>query len=216
LAEHNVLIGSSWTIRGMAGEFRYNLVLMGGEDWMWLESGADVHHNLFVGGDNNRSGLYNTYSNTGILIRNNTLDGMGSTGGLDAILVTGSETVDSNLFLRLPYAPITIESGTLAADYNLFWNSNSPSYSDGRAPAHDVHADPMLTAPAAHAYEFDEKAVWKRAQTVHDILAAYRIRYAPQTGSPAIDRGNPNTFGAGNDIGAIGSGADNAQDLLGK
>src|SRR5207248_2275894 len=94
LAEHNVLIGSSWTIRAIAGEFRYNLVLYAGEDWMWVENGAFVHHNLFLGGDNNRSGIYNTYGNTGIVIANNTIDGMGGTrfSGVNAIGVTGSET----------------------------------------------------------------------------------------------------------------------------
>ena len=218
LAEHNVLIGSSWTVRGMAGEFRYNLVLYAGEDWMWLETGALVHHNLFLGGDNNRSGLYNTYGNTGIVIANNTIDGMGGTpfSGVNAIGVTGSETVSSNLFVNLPYTPVELVSGTLAADYNLFFGSFTPSYSDLRAPAHDVHADPKLANPAAHAYEFDEKAVWLRTVSTHDLLAAYRARYAPLAGSPAIDHGDTVLFGAGNDIGAIGAGIDNAADLFGK
>ncbi|HMI84576.1 MAG TPA: hypothetical protein VK550_10805 [Polyangiaceae bacterium] len=215
VAEHNILISSSWTIRGMAGEFRYNLVLMGGEDWMWLDTGASVHHNLFVGGDNNRSGLYNTYNNTGILIQNNTLDGRnGMTGGVNAILVTGSETVTSNLFMNLPYTSVTV-NGTLMADYNLFWNSKSPPYSDARMPAHDLSTDPQLSSPATHAYEFDEKAVWLRTQTVHDILSAYRAKYLPKAGSPAIDKGDPTPFGAGNDIGAIGNGIANAADLFG-
>ena len=216
LAEHNVFIGSSWTIRGMAGEFRYNLVLMGGEDWMWLDTGANVHHNLFVGGDNNRSGLYNTYNNTGILIQNNTLDGMnGMNGGVNAILVTGSETVTSNIFMNLPYTSVTV-NGTLTSDYNLFWNSKSPPYSDGRTPAHDLSADPQLSSPAAHAYEFDEKAVWLRTQSPRDILSAYRAKYLPKVGSPVIDKGDPTPFGAGNDIGAIGNGTANAADLFGK
>jgi hypothetical protein len=217
VAEHNVLISSSWTIRGMAGEFRYNLVLQAGEDWMWLDSGANVHHNLFIGGDNNRSGLYNTYGNTGIHIHNNTFDGLGGTGsGMNAILVTGSETVTSNLFMNVPYTSIDLESGTLTADYNLFWNSKAPAYSDSRAPAHDVRADPMLTGPAVHAYEFDERAVWLRGQTVRGILAAYRSKYTPQSpGSPAVDSGDPTIFGAGNDIGAIGNGQDNASDRFG-
>lgn len=215
LAEHNILISSSWTIRGMAGEFRYNLVLQGGEDWMWLEDGANVHHNLFVGGDNNRSGLYNTYGNTGILIQNNTLDGMnGTNGGMNAILVTGSETVTSNLFMNLPYTSVEI-NGALTADYNLFWQSATPPYSDSRTPAHDVSADPKLSSPAVHAYEFDERAVWLRTQSVHDILSAYRAKYLPQAGSPAIDQGDPAPFGAGNDIGAIGNGTANTADQFG-
>jgi hypothetical protein len=216
LAEHNILIGSSWTIRGMAGEFRYNLVLMGGEDWMWLDTGAIVHHNLFIGGDNNRSGLYNISDNTGIVIQNNTLDGMSATGGLNAVLVTGSEAITSNLFMNFPYAPISIENkGTLNADYNLFWNTEAPDYSDARAPAHDLHADPLLAAPAVYAYEFDERAVWQRTQTVHEILSAYRAKYTPTFSSPVIDRGDPTPFGEGNDIGAIGAGRANASDRFG-
>jgi hypothetical protein len=216
LAEHNVLISSSWTVRGMAGEFRYNLVLMAGEDWMWLDSHANVHHNVFIGGDNNRGGLYNTYGNTGILIQNNTLDGRGGTGaGDNALYVTGSETVTSNLFMNLPYAPVKIVSGTLAADYNLFWNCVSPSYDDSRAPIHDLHADPQLASPAAHAYEFDERAVWQRTQSVHDILFAYRAKYLPKAGSPVLGSGDPSGSGAGNHIGAIGDGT-RAADQFGK
>jgi hypothetical protein len=218
LAEHNILISSSWTIRGMAGEFRYNLVLMGGEDWMWLETGASVHHDLFVGGDNNRSGLYNTYGNTNIQILNNTLDGRNGTpaSGLNAIGVTGSETLNSNALINLPYPPVDIVSGTLTADYNLFFNDDTPLYSDNRTPAHDRTADPKLNSPPAHAYMFDEKAVWLRGTSVRDILAAYRTMYTPKAGSPLIDSGDPQFFGAGNDIGAIGAGADNAADQFGK
>jgi hypothetical protein len=199
----------------MAGEFRYNLVLMGGEDWMWLDSGAKVHHNVFVGGDNNRSGLYNTYGNTGIFIQNNTLDGRGGTGsGMNAILVTGSETVTSNLFMNMPYTPIQV-NGTLMADYNLFSKCMSPSYSDSRMPANDVHAEPKLASPSGHALDWNEKAVWQRTLTAHSILQAYRGEYTPTAGSPAIDHGDPTAYGAGNDIGAIGSGTANAADQFG-
>ncbi|HJW09999.1 MAG TPA: hypothetical protein VJ483_10215, partial [Holophagaceae bacterium] len=205
---HNVLIGSSWTVRDMAGVFRYNLVLQAGEDWMWLDTGAYVHHNLFIGGDNNRSGLYNTYGNTGIRIENNTFDGQGGTGqGVDAIYVTGDETVSSNLFMNLPYSPVDLVSGVLNADYNLFWNTATPFYSDARTPAHDRHADPLLAGPAAYAYEFDERAVWQRTQSVHGILSDYRLKYAPKAGSPVIGNGDTGiSGGAGNFIGAIGDG----------
>jgi len=218
LAERNVLVGSSWTIRGMAGEFRYNLVLLAGEDWMWLDTGAYVHHNLFVGGDNNRSGLYDPYGNTGIRVLNNTFDGLGGTGsGANAILVTGTEVVRSNLFMNMPYTPVELESGTLSADHNLFWNTDAPYYSDGRTPALDLHADPQLTAPAVHVFEYDERAVWLGTLTVGDILASYRSKYAPIPGaSPVLDHGDTDTYGAGNDIGAIGGGAANAADAFGR
>ena len=50
---------------------------------------------------------------------------------------------------------------------------------------------------------------------VHDILSAYRARYLPKAGSPAIDKGDPIPFGAGNDIGAIGNGMANPADQFG-
>ena len=136
-------------------------------------------------------------------------------GGVNAILVTGSETITSNVFMNLPYTAVTV-NGTLTSDYNLFWNSKSPLYSDARMPAHDVSADPQLSSPATHAYEFDEKAVWLRTRSPRDILSAYRARYLPKAGSPVIDQGDPTPFGAGNDIGAIGNGTANAADLFGK
>ncbi|HEY6006040.1 MAG TPA: hypothetical protein VIV57_24380 [Anaeromyxobacter sp.] len=221
LTEHNVLASSSWTIRGTGGEFRYNLVLDGGEDWMWVNPNAFVHHNVFVGGDLNRSGVYNTYGYTGIRILNNTFDGMSSSVAWNAIGSTGSETVTSNIFMNVStiggHSPIDVVSGALAADYNLFWNSTAPFYSDGRAPAaNEKNQDPMLASPATAKYEFDEAAVWNRTKTVTSVLQDYRAKYAPRPGSPVIDTGDAATFGIGNDIGAIGAGADNAADLFGK
>jgi hypothetical protein len=105
--------------------------------------------------------------------------------------------------------------GTLSADYNLFWKSSSPSYSDSRTPAHDVLADPKLASPSSNAYDFDEKAVWQRTLTARSILASYRGKYTPTVGSPAIDHGDPGPYGAGNDIGAIGAGTSNAADQFG-
>jgi hypothetical protein len=219
-AEHNVVVGSSWTVRGVGGEFRYNLVVNGGEDWMWVEPNAFVHHNLFVGGDLNRSGVYNTYDFTGIRILNNTFDGMSGPIEFNAIGSTGGETLTSNAFINLPasasHNPVEIHDGTLTADYNLFSNCKSPAYSDGRTPTHDVDQDPAFASPSTHTYEFHESAIWNRALSVHDVLAAYRSMYTPTAGSSAIDRGDTGTFGAGNDIGAIGAGAPNAADLFAK
>ena len=60
----------------------------------------------------------------------------------------GSTSLTSNLFLNVPASPVSITGGTMSADYNLFWNSAAPSYSDGRTPANDVHADPKLAITA--------------------------------------------------------------------
>ena len=106
----------------------------------------------------------------------------------------------------MPYTPNKIVSGTLKADYNLFWNSLAPFYDDHRAPAQDLSADPQLTSPSAFAYKFDEKAVWLRTVTVHDILAAYRAKYLPKASSPVLGSGDPSIAGPRNFVGAIGDG----------
>jgi hypothetical protein len=219
IAEHNVLVGSSWTARGVGGEVRYNLFLQGGEDWVWMDHpNGYLHHNVFVGGDLNRSGVYAIYGNAGIRVLNNTFDGMNSSQELNAVLLSsGAETVSSNIFLNLPVTPVSVTGGAMTADYNLFWNSGSPSYGDSRAPAHDAHSDPLLASPASFAYEFNERAVWQRSLSAREILAAYRARYTPDAGSPALGQGDPSVFGAGNAIGAIGaSGAAAASDRFGR
>jgi hypothetical protein len=216
-AEHNVIVGSSWPVRGVAGELRYNLVLEAGHQWLWADhSGANVHHNVFIGGDNDVGGIYVLYDPRNVRLRNNTFDGLdGSIFGAAIKLSNGEVSMTSNLFLNMPRTPVDLDGGTLAADYNLFWNSASPAYSDGRSPAHDVSRDPLLADPAQASIELDGSLVWTRALTVGEILARYRARYAPGAGSPAHDAGDPEG-GAGNDIGAIGGGAPNAADLFGR
>ncbi len=215
LAEHNVVAGSSWPVRGVAGEFRYNLVLDAGHEWLWADnSGAYVHHNLFVGGDLDVGGIYILYGSQNVRIENNTIDGQsGSLESAGVLLQDGVVSLSSNLFLNLLKAPVSLTGGTLTADYNLFWNSSSPDYSDGRQPAHDVAADPKLGGPPTALYDFDETGVWTRALTVHGILQQYRAMYAPATGSPSLGAGDP-AGGAGNFIGAIGGGS--PADLFGQ
>ena len=49
--ENNVINDSSWPVRGVACEFRYNLGVVGaGHEFLWADSNASVHHNIFVGG----------------------------------------------------------------------------------------------------------------------------------------------------------------------
>lgn len=216
-AEHNVIAGSSWPVRGVGGEFRYNLVLDAGHQWLWADTANGyIHHNVFIGGDADVAGIYALYGNSGIRIQNNTIDAMGGSGVVAAVSQTaGSTTLTSNLFLNVPRAPVSISGGSMSADYNLFWNSASPSYSDNRSTSHDVHADPRLASPTRFVYDFDEAALWQRRLVVHDVLAQYRAKYTPSAGSPAIDVGDP-AGGAGNDIGAVGGGTSNPADQFGK
>jgi len=216
-AEHNVIAGSSWPVRGVAGEFRYNLVLDAGHQWLWADhAGANVHHNVFVGGDADIGGLVVLYGPQDVRVQNNTFDGLNGGDVATAVLLSaGGVSLTSNLFLNVPRTPVRIDGGSLSADHNLFWNCGVPPYSDGRAPAHDVARDPLLASPASVTYDFDETAVWTRALGVRQILAHYRAKYAPGPGSPAIDAGDP-AGGSGNDIGAVGGGTPNPADQFGR
>ena len=216
-AEHNVIVGSSWPVRGVGGEFRYNLVLEAGHQWLWADhDDANVHHNLFIGGDNDIGGIYVLNSPANVRIRNNTIDQQGLGSAIAGIKISnGGVSLTSNLFLNVPRSPVALDSGSLTADYNLFWSSASPAYSDQRTPAHDVSRDPLLTDPAASAVDFDETMLWTRTLTVREILADYRGRYTPQVSSPALDAGDP-AGGAGNDIGAVGGGTANPADQFGR
>jgi hypothetical protein len=221
VAEHNVIDGSSWPVRGVGGEFRYNIVADAGHQWLWADnSNSRVHHNLFIGGQADVGGIYMLYSPTDVRIFNNTFDAELSKDIVTAIKLTnGTLSLTSNAFLNVPAASIvSVEGGTLAADYNFFFNPGTKNYSDGRTPAHDVGSgtavDPKLSDPAK-AFVLDEVSIWQRTMTVRDVLSAYRTRYTPQAASPLIDTGDP-ADGAGNDIGAVGAGAANPNDKFGQ
>jgi hypothetical protein len=220
--EHNIVYGSSWPVRGVACEFRYNLVLDAGHQWLWADStGGSIHHNVFSGGEEDVGGIYALYNPQNVRIFNNTFDGQ-SQQSISAIvkMTGGMVSLTSNLFLNDPKAPaVSITGGTLTADYNLFFNTQAPNYSDGRLPAHDIgggaQTNPLLTAPPAGPFDLDEGGLWRRSLTLRDALSLYRTRYQPQTGSPAIDAGDP-AGGTGNDVGAVGSGEPNAADKFGQ
>jgi MYXO-CTERM domain-containing protein len=109
------------------------------------------------------------------------------------------------------------------ADYNLFYNPDSPSQvdysiavepddvtplakgSDGFAK-HDVHAAPKFTGPLPSAFPFASADVQAGSVKVSTILAHYRVLYTPAAGSPLVGAGDP-ASGAHNNIGAIGQGS---------
>jgi len=124
------------------------------------------------------------------------------------------------------------DPGTFGAvDYNAFYspdNATRDDYSiagmaEGVTPGfatHDVSGngafgvkDAQLANPPfagarifPYATVVDEGAVWNRTQKLSSILAAFRARYTPATGSPIIDAGDPadnDTHGRRADIGAI-------------
>ncbi|HWP05234.1 MAG TPA: right-handed parallel beta-helix repeat-containing protein [Polyangiaceae bacterium] len=216
LIEHNVIAGSSWPSRGVACEFRYNLVLDAGHEWLWPADGGSIHHNVFVGGDNDVGGIYVLYEPKSVTFRNNTLDGL--LGGAIAVLMdSGNLTLTSNAFVNFPKGPtVDIRGGTVSADYNAFLNPDADDYSDGRTPSHDVSGiEPAFHDPPSETLDLDEAGVWQRATTTASVLALYRARYTPESGSPLVDAGDP-ADGAGNDIGAVGAGAADDADRFGK
>jgi hypothetical protein len=222
--EHNVVYGSSWPVRGGSGcDFRYNLVLEAGHEWMQPQAGAAVHHNVFVGGDNDVGGLY-AYNDPpqsnapAIQIYNNTFDPLPKGGIATALLTdstTGPITLSSNAFVNMPSVTVvTVKATGITADYNGFLDSpGATHYSDGRTPAHDVTGAAKLANPPSVVFSIDEYTIWTRATTTASVLSAYRAMYAPATGSPLLAGGDP-AIAAGNWIGAVGSGQ--ATDSFGK
>jgi MYXO-CTERM domain-containing protein len=113
------------------------------------------------------------------------------------------------------------------ADYNLFFNPDSPvkvnygvsvagkvARQDPGFGANDVPArgkldeqvDPGLAfANIPRLLPYSEDDIRSGAATVCQILAFYRQRYTPNAGSPLYGKGDP-ADGIGNDIGAIGDG----------
>jgi hypothetical protein len=85
LAEHNVIRGSSWPVQSWDGEFRYNLMVDLGHNWIrTVESNAYIHHNLFInvtGPENIDAGIEVYLPCSGIVIANNTVDGGASVNG---------------------------------------------------------------------------------------------------------------------------------------
>jgi hypothetical protein len=214
LVEHNVIYGSSWPVRGVGGDFRYNLILDAGHEWLWAGvTGAQIHHNVFVGGEGDVGGIYVLYSPSDVKIFNNTLDGLDSFG--PAIKMdNGSIAFTSNAIIRMPGKVWNTSGGTLVADYNLYNVKATNNYADGRTPAHDVTGDPLFSDLPKNVFDMDEAGVWKRTVTTADVLRRYRARYTPKAGSPAIDTGDP-AGGAGNDVGAVGAGTANDADKFG-
>jgi len=113
------------------------------------------------------------------------------------------------------------------ADYNLFFNPDSPvkvSYGvavDGKVARQDPGFganDAVAGGPADQQVDpgyvfskiprvlpYKEDDIKSGASTVCQILAYYRRAYTPPTSSPLLGHGDP-ADGAGNDIGAIGDG----------
>jgi len=225
LVEHNVVRDSSWAVRDVACEFRYNLVLGAGHQWMWITGdNAFVHHNIFAGGDADVTGIWLIYSPQNVRFYNNTIDGLNQTAGPSALNVGEAATADvqSCAFLNL-HAPVMVDfpgaTNLINTGHNAFYNLQAGSlqnYADNRHPATDVgglnaQVNPGLANPTNNV-GIEDSAMWARTTTTRQILELYRTRYTPLPGSPLIDAGHG---GNGNDIGAVGAGTTNPDDQFG-
>ena len=245
LAEHNVIRDSSWLVQSLSGEFRYNLVVNSGHNWIrTLTTGTKVHHNLFVhgvhgGGVNSGVWLYNDRKD--VAVYNNTFDGGAPTVRAFAApmieLSAGCSlaTLRNNVFTGVA-SPENVgprpvvdrgakenagDARIAYADYNCFWNpgaAKAANYAAGiavNAGPHDVNADPRFAQGSIIPYPVNQSEVWNRRYGVSEVLAFYRRRYTPLESSPLVGAGDP-ADGKGSTIGAIGAGATASSDLFGR
>jgi hypothetical protein len=223
IVEHNIVRDSSWAVRDIACEFRYNLILGAGHEWMWITGdNAFVHHNIFAGGDADVTGIWLIYGPQNVRFWNNTIDGFNQVNGPNVLLIDTDATADvqSCAFLNTGCSPIVSIGGTVTnTGYNAFYNpqvTGIQNYSDNRHPATDIgglnaQVNPKFTS-ATNSYGIDDTAMWLRTNSLRQVLQTYRTRYTPAAGSPLIDAGHG---GNGNDIGAVGAGVANTNDQFG-
>jgi len=213
LVEDNVIEGSSWPVRGLAGEFRYNLVQGDGlAGFVWTETAGptNIHHNVFRGGSVGFGAIVQIYGAEGTMIRNNTFDLVDHL--IDPMaLASGSSIFNSNLVMHAMAPAVDVGTAAVTADYNAWFDPAGMLYSDNQSPAHDTTGDPGVAGPIVTPFSWE--AVWTRTKTVSQILADYRSYYTPT--ALVIDAGDTTTYGIGNDIGAVGAGVPNADDRFG-
>jgi hypothetical protein len=223
IVEHNIVRDSSWAVRDVACEFRYNLILGAGHQWMWITGdNAYVHHNIFAGGDADVTGIWLIYGPQNVRFWNNTIDGFSQVNGPSVLLIGTDATADvqSCAFFNTRCSPIVSIEGTLTSvGHNSFFNplvSGIHNYSDNRNPATDIGALNAQINPnfngATNIYGIDDTGMWLRTNSVRQVLQLYRTRYTPAAGSPLIDAGHG---GNGNDIGAVGTGVASPDDQFG-
>lgn len=149
LTEHNVIRDGSWPLQSFGGEFRYNLMINSGHDFIRSSrSRARFHHNILVHAQAPNSGfdgvllLYG--DEQGIAFDANTVDAGGAVAGYDSpVIVLGSAGVSlaslrNNVFTQLvdangtwPYKAFVTGARTepsvsaprvATADYNAWYN----------------------------------------------------------------------------------------------
>lgn len=180
VTEHNFIMGGSWPIQDLRGEFRYNVVY--GYDHTWIRtigSGGIVHHNLFLpkGEQGQHEGGIDGGNGSNLQIHNNTFDGGGNAYGefqAPMIILGGSgSSVRNNLFTHArnqtngnrgwynprsgAYLAGVSGGGVASADYNAFYNpdnTNPDNYQSAGFGAHDVKEVQQAGAGELAAHPF--------------------------------------------------------------
>jgi hypothetical protein len=154
VVEHNILRHGQWVVRGLAGQFRYNLVLDADAHNFIVgpTAGTHIHHNIFARyctvDPNLNSSIAVIYKGDDIQIYNNTFDGGGTAMarrwhvpaievGPDAYLASLRNNVFFNHPTNFANGTATIRPGFAEkkttpgpprlgyADYNLFFNPDA-------------------------------------------------------------------------------------------
>jgi len=164
LCEHNVIGATAWPLQGFGGEFRYNVIVGSGHEWVRiLTTGTKLHHNLFLNGCGQWvDGIWIYTGSKDVAVYNNTFDG-GAPRLKDVTTIVTSpmlkadagnnfSSVRNNVFtgnLPMPNGalPPIVAGGpgcVAYADYNCFFNPlapKMPGYAEGVAAGNPgVHA----------------------------------------------------------------------------
>jgi uncharacterized protein YjdB len=153
LAEHNVIRSSSWPVRGMGGELRYNLIDASGNSDQIIQgplSNANMHHNIITFTVSQTyyspgTGLRVMYSVDNVQFNNNVMDGGGAFmafSGTPVAVLPGAfiGSLRNNVFYNFAdLAGSSFLAGDLGestnpplarlryADYNDFFNPDAPN-----------------------------------------------------------------------------------------
>jgi hypothetical protein len=161
--EHNIISGSSWPVRGVGCEFRYNLVLDAGHQWLWADSsGGSIHHNVFAGGDEDVGGVYALYNPQNVRhLQQHVRRSVAPEHLGDPQDDRRRGLLRSNLFLNDPNPSRSRSAaGRSARTTTSSTTPSAPNYSDGRR-AHPrqcrgAQINPMLTAPPSVPFDLSE------------------------------------------------------------
>lgn len=158
LAEHNVIRDGSWPLQSFGGEFRYNLMINSGHDFIRSgRSQARFHHNILVHAQAPNSGfngvllLYGNEQN--IAFDNNTVDAGGAVAAYDSpVIVLGSAGVSMASLRNNVFTQLVDANGTWASKAFVTGAGTESSVSAPRVAKADYNAWYNPLAPNTHHY----------------------------------------------------------------